>query len=119
MSREIALTETEIENFAAVVRFIVKNDLWDEAKTALDAAGVTTILVSTEPILVIKQMIAGLLPGDRLDQAGREHGLVIAECGCGVSTPGPPGHGPEFPHGGGDAGPDAGVPVTHPADGGT
>ncbi|WP_049567731.1 hypothetical protein [Nonomuraea sp. SBT364] len=99
------LTETNLENFIGFMTFLAKNDLWDEARTALEAAGVSTVRVSTEPIRVIRKMInEEWLPTDRLDPGGRRHALVIAECGCGVSSPGP-GSGPVSPTGGGgDAG---------------
>jgi hypothetical protein len=102
------LTETDVENFIGFVSFLADNDLWDDAKKSLEAAGVTTVCVSSRPIQVIRKMIDDeLLPGERLAPAGRKHALVISECGCGVSSPGPPGHGPVVPTGGGDAGTDA------------
>jgi hypothetical protein len=107
------LTRTDIENFIGFVRFLSKNNLWDDVREALEAAGITTVLVSSQPIRVIREMINdGLLNSDRLSPGGRKHALVIAECGCGVSMPGPPGHGPVFPSGGGDAGTDASTPIT-------
>jgi hypothetical protein len=120
MADEGEFTETEIDNFIGFMTFIAKNNLWNEAKDALRAAGIDTIKVSTEPIRVIRKLInEGLLPSDRLDETGRKHALVIAECGCGVSSPGPPGHGPVFPTSpGGDAGTNAGIPTTATPDGG-
>jgi hypothetical protein len=120
MANKNELTETELDNFIGFMTFIAKNSLWEEAKAALLAEGITTIKVSTEPIRVIRKLInEGLLTSDRLDEAGRRHALVIAECGCGVSSPGPPGHGPVVPTSpGSDGGTDAGTPTTVPADGG-
>jgi hypothetical protein len=109
---EYQLTETPIENFIDFMKFIALNNLWDDAREALEAAGINTIRVSTEPIEVIRRLInEDLLPNHRLGSAGHKHALVIAECGCGVSSPGPPGHGPVVPTspGPGDAGTDATV----------
>ncbi|MEU9107191.1 hypothetical protein AB0D54_23135 [Streptomyces xanthophaeus] len=98
------LTETDVEGFIGFVSFLAKNDLWDEVRSTLDAAGITDVYVSTEPIRLIRKLIdEELLPGERLDEGGRRHALVISECGCGVSNPGPPT--PVVPHGGGDGGP--------------
>lgn len=105
------LTETLIENFVATMKFIANNDLWDDGERALRDAGITTIRVSSEPIRVFRAMVTDdLLASDRLAPHQRQHATVIAECGCGVSTPGP-GHGPVSPTSpGGDAGPDATLP---------
>jgi hypothetical protein len=114
---EYELTETPVENFISFVRFLAENNLWDDAREALEAAGIGTIRVSTEPIRVIRKLINDdLLPNNRLGKAGHKHAVVIAECGCGVSMPGPPGHGPAFPTGGPT---DAGTDATLPPDGGT
>jgi hypothetical protein len=111
------LTTTDVDNFIGFMKFIANNDLWDEAKAALAAAGVDSISVSSQPIRVIRKLIDDeLLPGDRLSDDNRRHALVISECHCGVGPPGPPGGPPLFPSGGGDAGvPDA---TTQPPDGG-
>jgi hypothetical protein len=103
------LTTTDLDNFVDFMKFIANNDLWDEAKAVLAAAGVDSVRISSQPIRVIRKLIDDeLLPGDRLSASTRRHALVISECGCGVSTPGPPGGAPQFPSGGGDAGvPDA------------
>jgi hypothetical protein len=106
------LTETPVENFISFVSFLAQNNLWDDARDALQAAGIATIHVSSEPIQVIRDLIKDdLLANNRLGKAGHKHALVIAECGCGVTTPGP-GHGPVSPTspGPGDAGPDATLP---------
>jgi hypothetical protein len=102
------LTETLVENFIATMKFIANNDLWDSGQRALEAAGIATISVSSEPIRVFRTLVTDdLLANDRLGPAQRRHALVIAECGCGMGSPGPPGHGAEFPRGGpGDAGPE-------------
>ncbi|WP_199443514.1 hypothetical protein [Umezawaea beigongshangensis] len=114
------LTETPIENFIGFVSFLAKNDLWDEAKQALESAGIGSIHVSTAPVQVIRRLITDeLLGNDRLSGSSRKHAQVIAECGCGVTNPGlPPGGQPQFPHGGGDAGADGGHPVVQAPDGG-
>jgi len=108
--QEQELTETLVENFVATMKFIARNDLWDESERALRDAGIATIRLSSEPIRVFRALIKDdLLAGDRLGEPARRHALVIAECGCGVSSPGPPGHGPVTPSapGPGDAGSDA------------
>src|SRR5688572_26606677 len=103
------LTETLFENFVATMKFIANNDLWDEGEAAMAAAGITTIQVSSAPIRVFRTLVTDeLLAKDRLGDGQRKHAQVIAECGCGVSSPGPPGHGPATPHGGGT--PDGGTP---------
>lgn len=92
------LTETPIENFIMTMKFIAKNELWDEAQRAVEAAGIGTITVSSAPIRAFRALVTSdLLGGDRLDPAGQKGAQVIAECGCGVASPGPPGHGPVFP----------------------
>jgi hypothetical protein len=114
-SAEHELTETLVENFVATMKFIARNDLWEKGERALQAAGITTIRVSSEPIRVFRAMVTDdLLANDRLEGPAREHAQVIAECGCGVSMPGP-GHGPVSPTGPVDAGTDA---TTLPPDGG-
>lgn len=107
---ERELLETEIDGFIGVCRFVARNDLWDDVQRALADAGVASIVVSVEPIRIIRKLIdEELRDGDRLDDAGHRHAQVIAECHCGMGNPGP-GTGPVVPHGGGgDAGPDAGT----------
>jgi hypothetical protein len=103
------LLETDIDGFVGVCRFVARNDLWDDVQQALAEAGVASIVVSVEPIRVIRKLIDEVLrDGDRLDDAGHKHAQVIAECACGVGTPGPPT--PVTPHGGGDGGTDGGHP---------
>lgn len=81
------LTEANVEDFIGFVSFVAKNDLFDDAREALEKAGVTTIHVSTEPIQVIRRLIdEDLLPNKRLDAGGHKHAVVISECSCG-STP--------------------------------
>lgn len=102
------LTETSVEQFKLFMRFIGDNDLWDEAEQQLRADGIYTVVVSSRPIESIRRLITDkLLTSDRLSRQANAQALVIARCGCGVSSPGPPGHGPVTPSGGGDAGPDA------------
>ncbi|MFD5890563.1 hypothetical protein ACFWHQ_31955 [Streptomyces sp. NPDC060334] len=95
--------ESDIDNAIEFLRFLAKNDLWDEIKEALRVAGITDVRVSAGPVREIRKMIsAQVMPGDRLSRQERIHALVIEECGCGGS-PGP-GHGPVSPSGGGDGG---------------
>ncbi|GGY18200.1 hypothetical protein [Streptomyces djakartensis] len=101
--------ESDIDNAVEFLRFLAKNDLWDETKEALRKAGITDLRVSAAPVREIRQMItAQVMPTDRLSRQERIHALVIEECGCGGS-PGP-GHGPVSPSGGGDGGADGGRP---------
>ena len=101
------LTETTVENFIGFMKFVAKNDLWDEAQASLSAAGIDTLRVSSRPIRAFRKYIDDeLIAKQRLNDAGHKHAVVISECGCGMGNPGP-GHGPVSPHGGGDAGSDA------------
>ncbi|WAZ19017.1 hypothetical protein STRCI_000036 [Streptomyces cinnabarinus] len=101
--------ESDIDNAVEFMKFLAKNDLWDEIKETLRVAGITEVRVSAEPVREIRKMISTqVMPGDRLSRQERIHALVIEECGCGGS-PGP-GHGPVSPSGGGDGGADGGHP---------
>lgn len=109
-----ALTETSVDQFKSFMKFIGDNDLWEEVERHLRAEGITRISVSSPPIASIRRLITDKLLKDTAGMGRQAHAqaLVIARCGCGVSTPGP-GHGPVTPvGGGGDAGPgDGGHPM--------
>ena len=111
-STDYDLTETPIENFFSTMKFIAKNDLWDDVEKAVEAAGIGTITVSSAPIRAFRELVKNDLVGNnRLDPAGQKGAQVIAECGCGMGNPGP-GHGPVVPTTTTDGGTDAGAGAT-------
>lgn len=110
-ANENYLTGTSVGQFKEFMKFIGDNNLWDEVEQHLKADGIANVVVSSQPIESIRRLITNKLlkEGDRLGRQAYAQALVIARCGCGVSPPGPPGHGPVFPGGGGsDGGSDGG-----------
>jgi hypothetical protein len=78
------LTVTDVDSFLDFVRFVARNDLWDEAKAALESQNIHHITVSSAPIRAVRQLIdEELLPGDRLSGSSRRHALAISHCECG------------------------------------
>jgi hypothetical protein len=97
------LTQTSMTQFRAFMKFVADNNLWDEAETRLKELGYKEIIVSAEPINVIRQLLLEKVAAEHFQEAHAKLGAkAIVECGCGVSNPGPPT--PVFPRGGGDGG---------------
>jgi hypothetical protein len=97
------------------MNFIVQHDLWDEATTVLQAAGIRSVMLSSAQVNIIREFVT--TKGAELNSQPRHAGaLVVPECSIFC----PPA---QFPHGGGtppDGGaPDAGTPEGGAPDAGT
>ncbi len=109
-------SEIPIGTFRHYINFIVKHELWDEVTSALQAAGMRSVVLTGAQVNIIRQFVDAKGAELRADPqpAGT---LVVPEC----SILCPPA---QFPHGGGsppDAGtsPEAGTPpATMTADAG-
>jgi hypothetical protein len=85
------LTQTSMTQFRAFMKFVADNNLWDEAEARLNELGYKEIIVSAEPINVIRQLPQEKVATEHFQEAHAKLGAkAIIECGCGVSNPGPP-----------------------------
>ena len=57
MSDPQKLTETGIENFRIFIKYLIDNDLFDDAMDYLKNKGHKSIYISIEPIIEIQKMI--------------------------------------------------------------
>jgi hypothetical protein len=92
------VTRVSVRRFAFFMKGIAENDLWDEVQLHLEDLGCTEVVVSSEPIAALQELVARqLAEGEQLSPRAKR----VAQCGCGVSMPGPGGGGPQFPKPGG------------------
>jgi hypothetical protein len=106
------LVEVPIGTFRHYVTFIVKHNLWDEATSALQAAGTRGVVLGGPHVQVIREFVEA--KGAELNKDPEHAGaLVVPECS--ILCPQP-----QVPHGGGTP-PDGGTgsPEGGTADAGT
>ncbi len=89
------VTRVPVRRFAFFMKAIADNDLWDEVEFHLEDLGCTEVMVSSEPIAAIQELLSSkVAAGEQLSSRTKR----VAECACfGPGTgPGGPGggHGP-------------------------
>ena len=101
------LTRTSIRQFKFLMHFIADHDLWDEVEEHLSSDWLYGDFNSGEPIIAVRRFIQDKFAGNvSYNEIARRRAHEIAECGCGVSNPGPypPPVMPPPSGGGGDGG---------------
>jgi hypothetical protein len=104
------VARVRIRQFMFFMKAIAEDDLWDDVEVLLEERGYLELVISSEPIGVVQQMLQNKVKvGEPLSSRTRR----VVDCGCGVSNPGPPKPVTPPSHGGGgDGGPPPPPPQT-------
>lgn len=89
------LTQISIRRFSFFMKFIAENNLWDEAELYLEDHGCQEIVVSSEPIAAIQNLVKEKSAGEPVNKRGLRV-MASITCGGGHPTP-PPKPPPTFP----------------------
>ncbi len=84
------LTQTSVKQFRAFMKFIADNNLWDELEQRLHLRGYHDVVVSSEPINIIRDVLREKISANQFPEQSKSGAKVIIDCACGVGNPGPP-----------------------------